>query len=322
VAAEFAVLTRMRRPDPSRYERRLKEVVDGLTAVEKMDLYATGTAPKRLDEDDQKVLRANVKAIFNETDDEPDYEGRVGLSPRTMRTLLLDAAQSPEYKCVSPFALLNGIDALCKRTSEFDWLKLKALSGGYHDHAHFREKVRERLLDRIEGDMRAASGFIEEGQYSDLFNRYITHVSAYVKGEKLRNEVTGKDMDPDENLMSEVEGLLDISEEAKNHRDSIISRIAAWAIDHPGEEPAVQEIFPNHVKRLEKAAFAKLRKPFAQLLRNMVTLLREEGKGIEPTPKREAQETVERLFEFGYDEHSAADAASALLRERYADLIN
>lgn len=322
VAAEFAVLTRMRRPDPNRYDKKLKDIVDGLTAMEKLDLYATGETPKRLKTEDRKVLRANAGAIYDETDSEPDYEGRVGVSPRTMRTLLLDAAQSPEYECVSPFALMHGLDRLCKRTSEFDWLKLKPLSGGYHDHKHFREQVRERLLDRIESDMRNASGLIEDGQYADLFNRYITHVSAYVKGEKLRNEVTGKDMDADENLMSEVESLLEMQGEAKEHRQGIISMIAAWAIDHPGQDPVVDVIFPTHVRRLEKAAFEKLRKPFAQLMRGIVSILRDGGSGVEPTPKREAEATLERLYELGYNEHSAADAASAMIRERYADLVS
>ncbi len=321
VAAEFAVLTRLRRPDPSRYDKDLKDIVDSLTVVEKLELYATGATPKRLKSEERKRLKSNVAAIYEETNDQPDYEGRFGVSPRTMRTLLLDAAQSPEYGCVSPFALLRGIEALCKRTAEFEWLKLKPLAGGYHDYGHFRVEVRARLLDRIEADLRTASGFIEEGQYAGLFRRYITHVSAFVKGEKLRNKVTGKDEDPDEKLMAEVESLLEVRGESREHRDTVISMIAAWAIDNPGREPLVDEIFPVHVKRLEQSAFEKLRKPFAQLLQNIVALLRHDATGLEPTPKREATETVERLISLGYDRHSAADAASALLRDRYADLV-
>ncbi len=322
VAAEFAVLTRMRRPDPERYDKPLGEVVDGLTAVEKMDLYALGVTPARLKNEERTLLKASVAAIFGETDSVIDYEGRTGVSPRTMRTLLLDSAQSSEYQCVSPFALLAELDELCKRTAEFDWLKLKPLSGGYHDHKHFREQVRERLLDRIEADMRSASGFIEEGQYADLFRRYITQVSAFVKGEKTRNLVTGKDVDADENLMGEVETLLDVQGEAKHHRDLTISTIAAWAIDHPGEAPEVDVIFPNHVKRLERAAFDKLRKPFSQLMHNIVSLLHHDSAGLEAGAARAAKETADRLQALGYNEHSAGDAASAMIRERYADLVD
>ncbi len=322
VAAEFAVLTRMRRPDPSRYDKPMSDVVDGLSAVEKMVLYAEGVAPDRLKNEERKVLRANIRQIYEETLADVDYEGVIGVSPRTMRTLLLDASQSPDYQCVSPFALLKCIDALCRRTSEFEWLKLKPLSGGYHDHEHFREMVRKRLMDRIEVDMRVASALIESEQYADLFSRYITHVSAWVKGEKLRNQVTGKDADPDESMMNEVESLLDVRAEPREHRDMVISMIAAWAIDNPGREPVVDEIFPDHVKHLQTAAFSRLRRPFAALLRNLVTLLRHDGMGLAPTPRREAEAALERLKEAGYEDSSAADAASALLRERYGDLVS
>jgi hypothetical protein len=34
-----------------------------------------------------------------------------------MRTELLDAAQSPHYDCLSPFAVLAVLDALCELTT-------------------------------------------------------------------------------------------------------------------------------------------------------------------------------------------------------------
>jgi predicted Ser/Thr protein kinase len=321
LAAEFAVLTRMRRPDPNRYDKPLRDIVDSLTAIEKLDLYADGVAPKRLRNEERKILRANIALLYHETDNDVDYEGNIGVSPRSVRTLLLDAAQSGEFECVSPFALLKCIDALCRRTAEFEWLKLKPLSGGYHDHKHFREVVRERLMDRTEADMRAASGLIEEGQYARLFTRYISHVSAWVKGEKMRNKITNRDEDPDEKLMREVESLFDSKADPREQRDGMISMIAAWAIDHPGKEPVVDEIFPDHVKRLEKAAYEQKRRPIAQLLRAVVALLRDDGLGLEPSQRRDAEKMVERLREVGYDAHSVGDAASALLRERYGDLV-
>ncbi|MCA9625570.1 MAG: serine protein kinase PrkA, partial [Myxococcales bacterium] len=244
VAAEFAVLSRMRRPDPDRYTAALADVVGSLTAEEKLVLYAEGSAPERLSGDEQKLLVANVGSLYRETASDVDYEGRVGVSPRVMRTLLFDASQNPDYDCLSPFAVLQELDELCRRTSEFEWLKLKPLSGGYHDHESFRAVVRRRLMDRIEGDMQDASGLIEDVQYADLFRRYINHVSAWVKKEKIRNQVTGKDEDPDESLMKEVEALLDVKSSPKDHRDMVISMIAAWAIDHPGDEPSIDVIFP------------------------------------------------------------------------------
>lgn len=321
VAAEFAVLSRMRRPDPDEYDGPLREIVESLTAEEKMILYADGRAPERLDNEERKLLRANIGRIYRETESAVDYEGRIGVSPRVIRTLLLDASQSPEYSYVSPFALLAQLDELCKRTAEFEWLKLKPLSGGFHDHEDFRQVVRRRLMDRIEVDARNASGLIEDMQYADLFRRYINHVSAWVKKEKVRNTVTGKDEDPDESLMKEVESLLDVKGEAKEHREMIISMIAAWAIDNPGNDPSIDTIFPDHVSHLRRAAYERRRKPFAALMMDVITLVRDDGAGLAPSRRNAAQQMVERMEPMGYEAVSAADALSALVRGRYSDLV-
>ncbi len=321
VAAELAVLSRLRRPDSERYEKPLSEIVDSLTVVEKMVLYSDGEPPARLSNDERKLLKANIHKLYDERDADQDYEGRVGISPRTMRTLLLDAAQSADYACVSPFAALACMDELCKRKAEFEWIKLKPVSGGYHDHKHFREQVRSRLMDRIEADLRGASGFIETDRYDELFARYISNVSSWVKGEKIRNTLTGKDEDPDERMMAEVEGLLGVDSDAKDHRHTIMSMIAAQVIDHPDDEPLHSEIFPGYVDKLQTAAFDKLRKPFAMLLRHVIRLLRDGGGGLEDADRKDAEQFVERLRGRGYNEESGKDAASALLRDRYSDIV-
>ncbi|MBA3376609.1 MAG: serine protein kinase PrkA, partial [Actinobacteria bacterium] len=120
MAAQFAVLTRMRKPNTDKYPRALSNALSGLTAVEKMDLYATGRAPERLEPDAQKVLRAGVREVFEESDSYPIYEGRIGASPREMRVVMLDAAQSSVYKCLSPLAVLDEIEQLCQRKAEFE----------------------------------------------------------------------------------------------------------------------------------------------------------------------------------------------------------
>ena len=56
------------------------------------------TVPERLDPDAQKVLRANVAQLYEESDAYPIYEGRIGASPREMRVVLLDAAQSARVR--------------------------------------------------------------------------------------------------------------------------------------------------------------------------------------------------------------------------------
>ncbi|HEX5101902.1 MAG TPA: serine protein kinase PrkA, partial [Polyangiaceae bacterium] len=322
LAAMFAVLTRMRRPTAERYEGALRELVENLTAVEKMDLYATGTTPGHLDDDDAKLIRAAIPRIYHEGDAYPIFEGSVGASPREMRSVLLDAAQSPRYTCVSPLAVLTEIDKLCERTSEYAFLEEERQPGGYHDHQLFRRTLRERLLEALEDELRMASGLVDEARYSELFSRYVTHVSFWVKQEKLRNPMTGQYEEPDERLMGEVEALLGASDDPKELRNVLINSIAAWAIDHPDEPLDHGRIFASQLKRLREAVFAERRVPVAKLCRDVVVLLREEGSGLDEARRTAAQKALAELKRrFGYEDESAADAAAVLVSERFADLL-
>lgn len=322
VAAMFAVLTRLRRPDADRYEGDLKVLVADLTAPEKMDLYGEGIAPERLSDDSAKLLRSAIGKLFTETDARADYEGLFGASPRELRTVLLDAAQHPGYACMSPFAVLDGLDELCKRTSEFSWLQLERQPGGYHDHELFRKTVRERLLDVLEDEMRVCSGIVDETQYGDLFDRYITHVSYWVKGERVLNQVTGQYEEADQRMMQEVEALLGSSDEPEALRHALINRIAAWAIDHPTEKVDNNRVFQAELRRMRESVFSEHRVAVAKLARDLVTALREEGAGLDDEQRQSAARLLERLRgEFGYADVSAADAAAALVKERFAELL-
>ncbi|MBM4359568.1 MAG: serine protein kinase PrkA [Deltaproteobacteria bacterium] len=321
VAAEFAVLTRMRKPDPARFAGPLAEVVKGLTALDKMILYAEGRPPRGLDDEKRKLLVANVDKLYDEGAADADYEGRIGVAPRTMRTLLFDAAQSSEYRVVSPFAVLRALEDLCRRPDEREWLERKPLEGGYHDPSMFLRDVRTRLFDRCESDLRECSGLIDSQQYEDLFRRYVRNVSAFVKREKVRNPLTGRDEFADAVLMGDVEQLLGSKIEPWAFRDSVIARIAAWAIEHPDSDPHQGALFAGYIERMRDAAFERLRPPFARLLRDLVVVLREGASSLDLAGTRATTAVLERLGERGYDNDSAADAASALLRERYADIV-
>jgi predicted Ser/Thr protein kinase len=340
VAAQFAVLTRMRQPEAKRYPDALAPIVSSLTAVEKLELYASGHPPERLDPDAQKVLRAGIRGIYEETASSVEFEGKAGVSPREVRTVLFDAAQSPDHRCLSPFAVMGELDELCRRTAEFDWLKEKPLAGGYHDHRLFREVVRSRLLDTIEDEMRAASGLVDEVRYGELFERYINHVSVWVKGEKLRNPHTGAAENPDERMMREIEGLLGVKQKNDEYRRGLISSIAAWAIDHPGQKIVNAVVFPQQMKRLRETFFAERRKGVALVVRDLVSLLRaqqgaEQASGAaSPAPRaqpafvdlheeerKKAKSALARLVAMGYCDHCALDAASAVLRARFAELV-
>jgi serine protein kinase len=321
MAAMFAVLTRMRKPNGDRYSRGLGAALASLTAVEKLDLYATGGTPDRLDPDLQKVLRSNIREVWAESDAYPIYEGRVGASPREMRVVLLDAAQSPSYRCMSPLAVLEEIEALCTRRSEFEWLQQEAILGGYHDVKLFQEALTSRLLDTWEHELYASSGLVEDERYAELFDRYVQHVSVWTKKERIRNRVTGEHEEPDEQMMREVERLLDVKGEAHEMRKQMITAIAAWAIDHPGQKVDPSVVFPNNLKRMRDSIFGERRPAVAQRARDLEIVVRDEGTGLDTLRKKNAEATIERLIaRFAYCRNCAADAASVLVRRRFLDL--
>ena len=186
----------------------------------------------------------------------------------------------------------------------------------------FRETLFSRLLTTWEQELYACSGLVDEEQYDDLFEKYVQHVSVWVKKERIRNKHTGEYEEPDENMMRELERLLDVKGDAQEARRAMISSIAAWAIDHPGAKVEGRLVFPQYLRRLRDAIFADKRNEVARFARDIVVLVRDEGAGLDANRKRDARQVLDRMAaRFAYCDNCAADTASMLLRKRYNDLI-
>ncbi len=320
IAALFAVLTRMRKPSPDRFARPLASLAAELTPLEKAELYANRTVPSRLSGEQVKELRAGIAMLYQESESYPNYEGRSGASPREIRSLLLDAAQSPQFFCLSPFGTLDEINRLVARRTEFDWLRQDPLAGGYHDPRYFQKILRERLLDECEVELRDATGLVDEARHLESFERYVMHVNTWVKGEKLRDRHTGKDVDPDEEMMREIERILGASNAPAEFRRNLISVVAAYAIDHPGAKIDYVALFPRYLQRLKESFFQDRSKQIISIAQDLVILIAEEGTGLDVHRRAVATDTLEKLkTRYGYCEHCAQDAASALLKERFTE---
>ena len=320
VTALWAVLTRMRKPQPDAYAQKLGELVTRLSPLDKAELYASGKAPETLTTDLSKELRGNLEAIWRESDAYPFYEGRMGASPREMLTVLFNAANSPTYAYVSPQAILEEIEDLCRQVSVYEFLKQDVQPGGYHDHRRFIDVVRERLVDRIDDEVRSALGLIEESEYERVFNRYITHVMHWIRKEKVLNPTTGRLEDPDEGLMREIEKTLDVSTHGEEFRRDLIAKIGAWSLDNPNERPNYTEIFADHFRRLKAEYYDRQRKSLRRGVEDVLTLLTADGAGLAAEARRRAEETRDNLKQqFGYQDDSARDALTLLLRRRYVE---
>ncbi len=318
VAALWAVLTRMRKPQIERFPSTLAEAIGKLAPIDKVDLYATGQVPEDLTPDRARELTAHIKDLWHESDTYPIYEGRVGASPREMQGVLLAAAGSPRYAYVSPLVVLDEIVELCKQTSLYEFLRQDVQPGGYHDHKKLIEVARTRLFDRVDDEVRAAVGLVEESEYTRVFERYVNHVMHGIRKEKIRNAQTGRMEDPDENLMKDVEKTLEVTGKADDFRQSLIAKIGAWSLDHKGQKPVLDEIFSDMQRKLRDAYFEKHKKTIAKGITDLVLLLVGNDGSLGALARKAAEDARERLVEkYGYSRESARDLVGALASMRY-----
>ncbi len=322
VTALWSVLTRMRKPMPEKYPKGMAELVSRLAPLDKALLYAGEGPAEGFSPEQQKELHAGLERIARESDAYPNYEGRTGSSPREMKLLLMNAAQSPKYKCLSPFAVFEELEDLVRSVSLYDFLKQEPLSGGYHENRKFIFQVRDRLIDKIDDEVRTSMGLVEERRYIEQFERYVSHVSHWVKREKVRNAVTGKDEEADEELMGDVERMLDVGSgegRREEFRREVISRIGAWSLDHPGRKPDYERIFPRPIAHLREAFFGDRKKQIRKINEDLLVYLVDGPARMAADAAEAALKTIDGLKQrFGYCEHCAKDAVLALVRKRYS----
>ncbi len=316
LAALWAVLSRLRKPDPEGLPESLASLVSDLTPLEKAHLYNDGTLPRRYSTEEAKELRQHINVLFEESKNESDYEGRIGASPREIRTLLLNAAQNEKYPCLSPLALFEELEKLVQELSVYKFLQREE-EDGYYDAAGFIEIVRQEHLTIVDREFRAASGLIQPDQYTKLLERYIQHVKAHLRNEKVQNPVTRASEEPDTKLMESVEEVIS-GEDAEQFRNDIISQIAVYSIEHPNEKIDIPWLFSEYIERLEHDAFSKQYKRLRRLAQHCLVLLMEDKPKLKADEQKEAKKTLKQLeTKYGYSKDGAREQIALLMRKRY-----
>lgn len=318
-AALWAVLTRLRRPASDSFSGDLKQTVSNLGPLEKALLYDRGEAPAQLSSSASGELRAALPGIYKLAGN--DYEGRTGASAREVRMLLMNTAQREEHACVSPLGLFEEINSLIEDKTVFAFLKLPA-AGDYMNQEKIVELVQSAYLDLLEDEAAEATGLVTETSYSDLFNRYVVHVTHWLKKEKLEDPVTGQPTSPDEGLMREVEAVIRPGkEEEETFRKNLIGRIGAYVLgedkqNHKQGPPDYAKVFPSLFDKLREDFFARRRllmqksyRMFLQFMQGKVP----EGKDAD-TMRNMHHTLIER---FHYCDNCAKEAVAFLLKKRY-----
>lgn len=319
VAALWATLTRLKRPDADNYDAEVRGVISALTPLEKADLYARGKVPEGIGAEKARALKRVIPDMMSEGEGSSRYEGRYGASPREMKMILLNASQSERFPCLSPQAVIDELRELVKDPSVFPFLQMKP-DGDFSRHDHFIEIVTERYLDLLDAEIRGAMGLVEEAQYEDLFTRYIENVSQSLKGEKVYNRITGRSEDPDEELMSNVEEMIDIEEDVDDFRHGLISAVAAYSIDHPGEEIDFRRTFPDYFIALERKFYHDRQQQIQKVQESLLRYFEDEKKSLSKAEISAVETTLKNLKQrYGYCDECAREAVAFLLTTRYND---
>ncbi|GAA0376516.1 PrkA family serine protein kinase [Bacillus horti] len=199
-AAIFSVLTRLK-----------ESKKQGVDLLKKLKLY-----------DGKEVegfKHADVEELYNEYHD----EGMSGIDPRYVINRISSALinQDKDY--------INALDVL------------RSLKDGLDSHASISKEAREKYLNFIstarkeydelaKKEVQKAFVYSYEESAKTLLDNYLDNVESYCNWQKIRDPITGEELDPDEKLMRSIEEQIGVSENAKKaFREEILIRISAYA---------------------------------------------------------------------------------------------
>ncbi|MUK88264.1 protein prkA [Ornithinibacillus sp. L9] len=265
VAAIFSILTRLK-----------ESKKQGVDLVKKMRLY-DGDSVEGFNQMDVDELRKE----FSD-------EGMNGIDPRYVINRISSTIIRKEVPSI------NALDVL------------RSLKDGLDQHASISQEDKERYMNYIsiarkeydeiaKKEVQKAFVYSYEESAKSLMDNYLDNVEAYCNKNKLRDPLTGEEMNPDEKLMRSIEEQIGISENAKKgFREEILIRISAYA--RKGKK-----FDYNSHERLREAIQKKL---FADL--KDVVKITTSSKTPDESQLKKINEVIARLIdEYGYNSVSA-----------------
>ncbi|HUC92488.1 MAG TPA: PrkA family serine protein kinase [Paenibacillus sp.] len=199
-AAIFSILT------------RLKETKkQGMDLIKKMRMY------------DGEEVEGYKEADLKEMQNEYLEEGMSGIDPRHVINRISSALIKQDLACI------NALDVL------------RALKDGLDQHPSITKEEREKYLNFISSarkeydnlakkEIQKAFVYSFEESARTLFENYLDNIEAYCNWNKIKDPLTGEELDPDERLMRSIEEQIGISENAKKaFREEILIRISSYS---------------------------------------------------------------------------------------------
>jgi serine protein kinase len=315
-AARWAVMTRLRRPDASKFDAPVSGLLEDLAVEGKAALYAGEVPAEGLEPDELKALFGAIPRLREERPEESDYEGLMGASPREVRSVLLLAAQRSDTRCLSPFGVLAEIEELTRHAPDYLWLQQAAEKGGYHDQPAILRSLQELVLDRIEDDVREVSGLIEAERFPEMVERYVLEVRHWVKKEKLTDKTTGQEREADESFMTQVEKYAGAGRDSSAFRNEVMMRIGAHRTENPGKALDVPSLLADMIRRVRRAVLDE-RRPQIHKLAERLLVFFDDPQAVPGDERPRVTAMFERLLkERGYCRDCAREAVGRLVRAR------
>jgi predicted Ser/Thr protein kinase len=259
---------------------------------------------------EENVLKELRTKIYTESQGVPVYEGRFGASPREIRGILHRACENSRHATVTPMAIFAELRRLVRDKTVYEFLQFEP-RGRYHDAERFIESVEEFFAAKFESEVLSSMTLVGEGQYESHLQKYIDHVVAFIKKEKIYNSAIGGFEEANSDLMREFEKIIGVTGSVERHRQGLLARIAATKIENPSKVIDTTEIFADLLEKMRGHYHEEKSKLVDEIYKAMVLLDTDDRKNLSTDQATKAEQTFAHLEkQFGYDR----DTAKACLR--------
>jgi predicted Ser/Thr protein kinase len=319
LAALWATLTRLNRPDPSGYPEDVRPLVEHLSPYEKALLFdgALPASDGRYTAQQLRSLKETLPLLRDEYRDTPIFEGRFGASPREIREILYNAVSRRSGGCLTPVVLFDELADFVKDKSLYLFLQLKP-EEGYHDPEAAIESAKLEYLKVLDQEVLSAMELVPEGAYAALFERYFKHVRAFLRGEKVPAALSGQWEEPNAALMAQVEEYLSVTGPAQRFREDLMGQVAAWILENPSDPLDLHALFSSQIATLSKGFHEKIRGQVEEIGRAVLAHGSPSFQALPPHLQAAATGTLDRLVSrHGYCPTCAPDAVAFLMQHTY-----
>lgn len=316
----WSVMTRMRAPISKNFhDEKLGKITEALSPLDKCLLYSDKETPDTFDSESRQILKMGVDEVMNEYENDSMYEGKFGISPREVKQIIYDLAYNS--KTVTFIEVLDYLKVLIEKKAEYDFLNISH-QGEYHNPRKFIDLIEVWNLDILDNEVRESLGLVDDRSYEDYISKYILSINAVIKGEKVKNTVTGKFEAPDSFFIKEFESNVHMNEVPEKFRSNLIARLGAYALDNRGKPIVYTEVFEDLVHLLQETYRKEQKKVIDKIGRNLVLYLAEKNEGGNHNVEKDVREMITEIIQtlqnkYHYSENGAISSLQYLLKMRY-----